>query len=106
MTFCCNPGDRRRWEIALREGEDKESVSSVDSVWKLIGPHVTPSNAELERRAIYTVGTKLQGDDGRVISRVVNVPSEMEFSSVPFQKLSGTARISQFIVHFLLIKFM
>ena len=64
MTFCCNPGDRRRWEIALRDGEDKESVSSVDSVWKLIGPHVTPSNAELERRAIYTVGTKLQGDDG------------------------------------------
>ena len=57
MTFCCNPGDRRRWEIALREGEDRDTVSSVESVWKLIGPHVTPGNAELERRAIYTVGT-------------------------------------------------
>ena len=57
MTYCCNPGDRRRWEIALKESEDKESVSSEGSVWQLIGPHVTPDNAELERRAIYTVGT-------------------------------------------------
>ena len=35
---------------------NRESSSSAEAVWRLLGPHVTPDNAELERRAIYTVG--------------------------------------------------
>ena len=42
--------------MALKAGEDRESASSAEAVWRLLGPHVTPDNAELERRAIYTVG--------------------------------------------------
>ena len=37
-------------------------------------------------------------------ARVVKVPFELELSSVPVQKIDGTAGTSQFIVHFLLIK--
>ncbi len=54
-TYCCNPGNRRRWEFALLDGEDDDdAMSRPDTVWRLLRPWLSDSEAELERRAIYT----------------------------------------------------
>jgi 3-(3-hydroxy-phenyl)propionate hydroxylase len=54
MTYCRNPGNRRRWEITMLEGETDEDITQSDRIWKLLSPWVTTDDADLERKAVYT----------------------------------------------------
>ena len=54
MTYCCNPGNRRRWEFALLEGEDDQEMSRPETVWRLLSRWLSEAEADLERQAIYT----------------------------------------------------
>lgn len=48
------PG-RRRWEFMLLPGETKEAIDTEENAWRLLERWgVNPSNARLERRAVYT----------------------------------------------------
>lgn len=48
------PG-RRRWEFMLLPGETKEEIDSDENAWRLLADWgITPDNATLERRAVYT----------------------------------------------------
>lgn len=48
------PG-KRRWEFMALPGETKEDLNNVDVAWRLLEPwSITPSNAVLERHAVYT----------------------------------------------------
>jgi len=47
-TYVRGVGDRRRWEIALHDGE------APDDPWPLLARWITPDDATLERFAIYT----------------------------------------------------
>lgn len=53
-TYCCNPGNRRRWEFALLEGEDDQEMSRPDTVWRLLSRWLSEAEADLERQAIYS----------------------------------------------------
>jgi len=47
------PG-RRRWEFMVLPGEDKDQIAEPENAWRLLEPWgLTPSNAKLERSAIY-----------------------------------------------------
>jgi len=59
MTYCRSPGLRRRWELAIHDHEQDEEISSVTRVWELLSRWLTPQEAELERRAIYTFRSAL-----------------------------------------------
>jgi len=54
MTYCNVVGDRRRWEIMVLPGDDREALVQPDSLWRLVAPWVRPDQARLERAAIYT----------------------------------------------------
>ena len=54
MTYCRNPGNRRRWEITMLEGETDEDITQSDRIWKLLSPWITTDDADLERKAVYT----------------------------------------------------
>ena len=58
-TYCRNVGRRRRWEFALLEDEDNASMSREDAVWAMLGRWVTPEDAILERRAVYTFKSEI-----------------------------------------------
>lgn len=46
---------RRRFEFMLLEGETKDAMNNAATAWQLLAPHGwTPSNATLERHAVYT----------------------------------------------------
>lgn len=47
-TYVRGVGERRRWEISLRDGEAPENP------WPLLARWITPADATLERAAIYT----------------------------------------------------
>jgi len=53
-TYVRCPGNRRRWEMALQESEDTDDVCKAESVWQFLRPWITPDDATLERRAVYT----------------------------------------------------
>ena len=53
-TYCRNVGRRRRWEFALHAHEDSTAMSREEAVWEMLGRWVTPDDAILERRAVYT----------------------------------------------------
>ncbi len=59
MTYCRNPGDRRRWEMAILAGERDEDISENSNVWKLLSRWITPEDATIERSAIYTFKSAL-----------------------------------------------
>lgn len=59
MTYCRNPGDRRRWEITILPGERDDDVSENSNVWKLLSRWITPEDATIERSAIYTFKSAL-----------------------------------------------
>ncbi|WP_295550662.1 bifunctional 3-(3-hydroxy-phenyl)propionate/3-hydroxycinnamic acid hydroxylase [uncultured Pseudacidovorax sp.] len=54
MTYCNVVGHRRRWEIMVLPGDDREAMVQPDNLWKLVAPWVRPDQARLERAAIYT----------------------------------------------------
>ena len=54
MTYCRNPGNRRRWEITMLKGETDENIIQSDRIWKLLSPWITTDDADLERKAVYT----------------------------------------------------
>ncbi len=58
-TYCRSPGMRRRWEITVRDDEDSEAISSPESVWRLLSRWLTPEEADIERRAVYTFHSTL-----------------------------------------------
>jgi 3-(3-hydroxy-phenyl)propionate hydroxylase len=53
-TYVRGTGDRRRWEISLKPGDDLEALSRPDGAWTLLSRWITPEDAVLERSAIYT----------------------------------------------------
>lgn len=54
MTYCNVVGNRRRWEIMVLPGDDREALVQPENLWKLVAPWVRPDQARLERAAIYT----------------------------------------------------
>lgn len=52
-TFARGPGQRRRWEIALLDGEDADEMCEPDTVWSLLARWISPGEAEIERAAVY-----------------------------------------------------
>lgn len=53
-TYVNVVGDRRRWEIMLMPGDVPDAMVTDDAVWSLLGRWITPEDAVLERRAVYT----------------------------------------------------
>lgn len=54
MTYCNVVGARRRWEIMVMPGDDRESLVRPETIWKMVAPWLRPDQARLERAAIYT----------------------------------------------------
>lgn len=52
-TYVRGPANRRRWEISLNEADDLHSMTSDDAVWNLLSRWLSPSEARIERRAVY-----------------------------------------------------
>ncbi|MFZ9233600.1 MAG: bifunctional 3-(3-hydroxy-phenyl)propionate/3-hydroxycinnamic acid hydroxylase [Hylemonella sp.] len=52
-TYLICPGNHRRWEIAINPGEDPQQVATVEGVWRLLSPWITPDDATLWRQASY-----------------------------------------------------
>ncbi|MGI9365987.1 MAG: bifunctional 3-(3-hydroxy-phenyl)propionate/3-hydroxycinnamic acid hydroxylase [Rhizobiaceae bacterium] len=52
-TYVRGPENRRRWEIALRQHDSAENFGDPTSIWDRLSDWITPSDAELERSAIY-----------------------------------------------------
>lgn len=53
-TYVRGTGNRRRWEITLRDDEDSQVMTTPARVWDLLQKWITPDDAELERAAVYT----------------------------------------------------
>ena len=53
-TYVRGTGDRRRWEIALKQHEQTEEMTKPERVWELLSRWITPDDADLERCAVYT----------------------------------------------------
>jgi 3-(3-hydroxy-phenyl)propionate hydroxylase len=53
-TYVRGTGNRRRWEITLRDDEDSQVMTTPPRVWGLLQKWITPEDAELERAAVYT----------------------------------------------------
>jgi 3-(3-hydroxy-phenyl)propionate hydroxylase len=52
-TYVVLPGNHRRWEIMINDGEDPDSLLKPDTLWSLLGRWITPADAELWRAASY-----------------------------------------------------
>ena len=67
-TYVTGHGDYRRWEFQLQPGEHRDEMVAPERVWQLLGPWLTPDDAELIRAAVYrfhaTVAGKMR--DGRI----------------------------------------
>ena len=50
-TYVRGTGVRRRWEIALKPGEDPARMTEPANVWGLLSRWITPGDAVLERAA-------------------------------------------------------
>ena len=53
-TYVRCPANRRRWEIAMPAHTTSADVCQPDAVWRLLKDWINPSQATLERSAIYT----------------------------------------------------
>lgn len=53
-TYARGPGNRRRWEIAVLDGETDEQMCKPATVWNLLRRWITPQDADIERAAVYT----------------------------------------------------
>lgn len=52
-TFVIGPGNHRRWEISLKDGEDPLKAATPERTWELLSPWLTPEDGELWRQASY-----------------------------------------------------
>lgn len=52
-TFVIGPGNHRRWEISLKEGEDPMQAATPERTWELLAPWLAPEDGELWRQASY-----------------------------------------------------
>lgn len=52
-TMVIGPGNHRRWEISLNEGEDPRKATEPAETWKLLARWLEPSDGELWRQASY-----------------------------------------------------
>ena len=53
-TYCRNVGRRRRWEFAIHDHEDEKQILTDKYIWNFLKPWLSPKEATLERKAIYT----------------------------------------------------
>ncbi len=54
MTYCYVTQKRRRFEIMLLPGDNKDTLIESDNLWKLVSKWIRPEQANIERAAIYT----------------------------------------------------
>jgi len=59
MTYCRNPGNRRRWEMALPDSLGDEQALDSSRIWSSLARWITPEQAAIERKAIYTFRSQL-----------------------------------------------
>ena len=52
-SFIIGPGNHRRWEISLHEGEDPKAMATPEQTWKLLARWIGPDDGELWRQASY-----------------------------------------------------
>ena len=53
-TYCRNVGKRRRWEFAIHDHENEQEILSDNYMWNFLKPWLSPKEAHLERKTIYT----------------------------------------------------
>ncbi|MDB5964224.1 MAG: bifunctional 3-(3-hydroxy-phenyl)propionate/3-hydroxycinnamic acid hydroxylase [Polaromonas sp.] len=61
-TLVIGPGNHRRWEISLKEGEDPVEAAKPETTWKLLSRWLTPQEGELWRQASYRFHALLARD--------------------------------------------
>ncbi|HEY4373236.1 MAG TPA: bifunctional 3-(3-hydroxy-phenyl)propionate/3-hydroxycinnamic acid hydroxylase [Burkholderiales bacterium] len=52
-SFIIGPGNHRRWEISINQGEDPKHIATPEETWKLLSRWITPDDATLWRQASY-----------------------------------------------------
>ncbi len=52
-TLVIGPGNHRRWEISLKDGEDPREVATPEGTWKLLSRWITPEDGTLWRQSSY-----------------------------------------------------
>ena len=52
-TFIVGPGNHRRWEIMLQEGENPREMETAENVWRLLSPWLDPEDGALWRASSY-----------------------------------------------------
>ena len=52
-TYVIGPGNHRRWEISINEGEDPKVLATPEGTWQLLAPWLMPEDGELWRQASY-----------------------------------------------------
>lgn len=52
-TYVRGVGMRRRWEIMQTPADDAETFATIDNVWRLLRPWITPEDATIERAVPY-----------------------------------------------------
>lgn len=52
-TLVIGPGNHRRWEISLKEGEDPKLAATPDKTWEYLAPWLSPEDGTLWRQASY-----------------------------------------------------
>jgi len=69
MTYCRSPGMRRRWEISVLKNETDAEISSESKIWELLSRWISPEDAQLERKSVYTFGSVIarQWHSGRLL---------------------------------------
>ncbi len=81
-TIVIGPGNHRRWEISLNEGEDPFEAAKPETTWKLLSRWLTPEDGTLWRQASYRFHALLAHDwrKGRVF-----IAGDAAHQQPPFQ---------------------
>lgn len=59
MTYCRNPGLRRRWEMALPAELSDAHALEENRIWQTLKRWIQPEQAVIERKAVYTFKSEL-----------------------------------------------
>lgn len=62
MTYCRNPGNRRRWEMALPDQISDTQALDEPRIWQRLSRWITPQEATIERKATYTFRSAVAAD--------------------------------------------